>query len=74
VAERFPAARRVVPLLLAGGLDPDNVARAIGEANPDGVDASSRLETAPGVKHPGLVAEFVRCARDARTRIAGAAE
>lgn len=74
IRERFPAARRVVPLLLAGGLDPDNVARAIGEAEPDGVDASSRLETRPGVKDPRLVAEFVRRAREARLRIAGAAQ
>jgi phosphoribosylanthranilate isomerase len=66
VGERFPASRRVVPLLLAGGLSPENVARAIDEARPDGVDASSRLETSPGVKDPRLVAEFVRRARDAR--------
>lgn len=66
VGARFPASRRVVPLLLAGGLSPENVARAIAEARPDGVDASSRLETSPGVKDPRRVAEFVRRARDAR--------
>ncbi|MGH7607730.1 MAG: phosphoribosylanthranilate isomerase [Gemmatimonadales bacterium] len=62
---RFPRARRVVPLLLAGGLGPENVARAIHEAQPDGVDASSRLELVPGVKDPGLVRAFVHQARAA---------
>lgn len=65
VGARFPRARRVVPLLLAGGLGPRNVARAIHEARPDGVDASSRLELTPGVKDPGLVSAFVRQARAA---------
>jgi phosphoribosylanthranilate isomerase len=73
VGERFPASRRIVPLLLAGGLSPENVAQAIQEARPDGVDASSRLETSPGVKDPRRVADFVRRARDARAaQIAGA--
>jgi phosphoribosylanthranilate isomerase len=65
VGARFPRARRVVPHLLAGGLSPSNVARAIREARPDGVDASSGLEVAPGIKDPGLVTEFVRAARAA---------
>ncbi|HET6361570.1 MAG TPA: N-(5'-phosphoribosyl)anthranilate isomerase, partial [Gemmatimonadota bacterium] len=74
VGERFPAARRIVPILLAGGLTPENVARAIDEARPDGVDASSRLETSPGVKDSRLVEEFVRRARDARAaQVAGTA-
>lgn len=74
VGERFPASRRIVPLLLAGGLSPDNVARAIEAARPDGVDASSRLETSPGVKDPRLVTEFVRRARNARrAQVAGTA-
>lgn len=71
VGERFPPSRRVVPLLLAGGLGPENVARAIDQARPDGVDASSRLETSPGVKDARLVAEFVRRARDARAALVG---
>lgn len=65
VGARFPRARRVVPHLLAGGLSPSNVARAIREARPDGVDASSGLEVAPGIKDPRLVSEFVREARAA---------
>jgi phosphoribosylanthranilate isomerase len=63
-----------VPLFLAGGLSPENVARAIDQARPDGVDASSRLEASPGVKDPRLVEEFVRCARSARAaQLTGAA-
>lgn len=78
VAARFPRARRVVPLLLAGGLGPGNVARAIHEALPDGVDASSKLELAPGVKDPALVTKFVRQARaaavaESESDLAGAA-
>lgn len=65
VGARFPRARRVVPHLLAGGLSPSNVARAILEARPDGVDASSGLEVAPGIKDPRLVSEFLREARAA---------
>jgi phosphoribosylanthranilate isomerase len=63
VAVHFPLGRRPLPVILAGGLDPDNVARAIREARPDGVDASSRLESAPGVKDPELVRRFVSRAR-----------
>lgn len=65
IGAHFPLERRVVPHLLAGGLTPENVARAIREARPDGVDASSRLERTPGVKEPWLVSAFVREARAA---------
>jgi phosphoribosylanthranilate isomerase len=63
IGARFPRSRRRVPTLLAGGLGPDNVAEAIAAARPDGVDASSRLERARGVKDPNLVRAFVRRAR-----------
>ncbi len=52
-------------LLLAGGLGPDNVAEAIAAVRPFGVDASSRLERAPGLKDPELVRRYVAEARRA---------
>ncbi|GGO63665.1 phosphoribosylanthranilate isomerase [Nonomuraea cavernae] len=49
--------------MLAGGLGPANVAEAVAAAAPWGVDVSSGVEVAPGVKDPKLIAEFVRAAR-----------
>jgi phosphoribosylanthranilate isomerase len=51
--------------VLAGGLGPDNVREAIRATGAWGVDASSRLEARPGVKDHGLVARFVREAKQA---------
>jgi phosphoribosylanthranilate isomerase len=50
---------RQFPLILAGGLDPDNVNRAISACLPDAVDASSGLEAYPGVKDIEKVASFI---------------
>lgn len=47
------------PFVLAGGLGPDNVAEAIRRVAPWGVDASSRLESAPGVKDPERIRAYV---------------
>ena len=61
-------ARRVAPLgplVLAGGLSPDNVAQAIGAAAPDAVDVSSGVESAPGRKNLERVAAFIEKARQA---------
>ena len=52
------------PWLLAGGLKPDNVARAVASSGASGVDVSSGVETAPGVKSPDLIAAFVSAARN----------
>lgn len=49
--------------VLAGGLGPDNVARAVSRLHPWGVDASSRLESEPGVKDPALIKRYVEEAR-----------
>jgi phosphoribosylanthranilate isomerase len=53
-------------LVLAGGLNADNVARAITEVRPFGVDVSSGVESRPGVKNPAEIARFVMAARTAR--------
>ena len=52
-------ARRVI---VAGGLDAGNVARAIAQARPWGVDACSRLEAAPGRKDHVKMAQFLKAA------------
>ena len=67
------------PIILAGGLTPDTVAAAIERVRPHGVDASSGLESSPGVKDPGRVRDFVLAAREAfatveARRIRGAAD
>lgn len=52
-----------VDWLLAGGLRPDNVAGLIAAFGPSGVDVSSGVESAPGVKGPALIRAFVAAAR-----------
>ncbi|WP_127090376.1 phosphoribosylanthranilate isomerase [Aquabacter cavernae] len=53
------------PVMLSGGLDPDNVSQALVRIRVDGIDVSSGVESAPGVKSPEKIAAFVRAARGA---------
>jgi phosphoribosylanthranilate isomerase len=61
--ERIPAMRR--PWILAGGLTPANVGRAIAEAQPPAIDVSGGVEKTRGVKSPHLIFEFMDAVRRA---------
>jgi phosphoribosylanthranilate isomerase len=53
-----------LPVLLAGGLTPENVAEAVRTVRPAGVDVSSGIETEPGRKNITAVREFIRICRE----------
>lgn len=59
------AAAPGVRIILAGGLDASNVARAVELAHPWGVDACSRIESTPGRKDHKKMTEFLQAARAA---------
>jgi phosphoribosylanthranilate isomerase len=59
------------PLILAGGLSPDNVAEAIAVTRPYAVDVSSGVEASPGRKDHGKMRDFVARVRAADRRAEG---
>src|SRR5690606_22215448 len=56
--------------VLSGGLDADNIGRALAVARPGGIDVSSGVESAPGVKDVARIAAFFRAARAAEKSMA----
>jgi phosphoribosylanthranilate isomerase len=54
------------PLLLAGGLNPENVSQAIRRVRPWGVDVASGVESSPGVKDASRMATFISVAKSNR--------
>lgn len=61
------------PWLLAGGLDADNVAEALAHTGAQGVDVSSGVESAPGVKDEIKIAAFIAEARRAAEQLGSSA-
>lgn len=63
--ELVRAHRRDRPVILSGGLTPDNVGEAIADASPWAVDVASGVELAPGIKDHGLMDAFTAAVRAA---------
>lgn len=64
-AARVIAAESPLPVIMAGGLTPENVAEAIRTVRPAGVDLASGVESSKGIKDPAKVTAFVKNVRSA---------
>jgi phosphoribosylanthranilate isomerase len=69
-APEFVRNRPKINVILAGGLNPDNVAQAVGVVRPRGVDVTTGVEVSPGRKDERLMKEFVLAVRRAPGRSA----
>src|SRR6185369_2350332 len=61
--EMAAAARKYGPIILAGGLSPDNIVEAILSVKPYAIDVSSGVESEPGKKDPAKIREIIRLAK-----------
>jgi phosphoribosylanthranilate isomerase len=63
ISRRIRDALPTTPVILAGGLTPDNVARAIAQVAPHAVDVNSGVSIRRGQKSERLIADFIRAAK-----------
>jgi phosphoribosylanthranilate isomerase len=66
LSKRVKQAIHPKPLILAGGLTPENVAEAVRTVRPYAVDVSSGVELQPGIKDHKKIIEFIKNAKDVR--------
>jgi phosphoribosylanthranilate isomerase len=67
LSKRVKQAIHPKPLILAGGLTPENVAEAVRTVEPYAVDVSSGVERQPGIKDHKKISNFIKNAKDVRT-------
>jgi phosphoribosylanthranilate isomerase len=64
VCSSIPIAFSVGRAILAGGLTPDNVAQAVAQVHPFGIDVSSGVEQSPGIKDHGRIRALFEALHD----------